>query len=44
MPSVRTLNISFSEDIFRKLRKEKEKSGAKSWEEWILKVAGLEPS
>jgi hypothetical protein len=39
---VKTMTLRFSPEKHEKLVKLKEKSGAKSWEEWIQKIAGTE--
>jgi predicted DNA binding CopG/RHH family protein len=38
---IRTMNLRFSEEKFVKLKKKKDASGL-TWEEWILKIAGIE--
>jgi hypothetical protein len=39
---IKTMNLRFPEAKHAKLKKLKEKSGARSWEEWIEKIAGIE--
>lgn len=39
---IRTLNLRFPDAKFDKLRKLKDASGAKSWEAWLEKIAGIE--
>jgi hypothetical protein len=36
------VRLMFSPEEHRKLKKKKEDSGARSWEEWILRIAGIE--
>jgi len=36
------VRLMFSIEEHRKLKKRKEESGAKSWEDWILRIAGIE--
>jgi hypothetical protein len=39
---IKTMNLRFPDAKHAKLKKKKEQSGAKSWEEWIEKIAGIE--
>ena len=34
------VRLMFSAEEHRKLKKKKEDSGARSWEEWVLRISG----
>jgi hypothetical protein len=35
---IRTLNLQFTDEMFMKIKRKKDKSGAKSWEDFIISV------
>jgi hypothetical protein len=39
---LRTMNLRFPDPIFAKLEAKKKESGATSWEDWVVKVSGIE--
>jgi predicted HicB family RNase H-like nuclease len=38
----KTMTLRFSPELHAKLVKMKQESAARSWEEWILKITGIE--